>query len=219
MARGRHPTRIYINPPDKQTTAKYLYQWSGRDLRREPERFPCLTSPELFGNNRPLEIDFGCGTGVLACSRAKQYPDSNVLGIDQSQKPLFCALRDAAALKLENIKFLRGNFSMMIPLLRPQTVSAAFYLFPNPPQDYHKERANAGRRTFLQNLYLALIRGGRLYFATDEQLFFDCMNNIVKNDLHFKTLDTKIADCGLITRYWQKWEEQGKSVKSFVVER
>jgi tRNA (guanine-N7-)-methyltransferase len=219
MARGRHPTRIHINPPEEQIAEKYLFQWCGRDLRREPKRFPSLTSQELFGNSRQLEIDFGCGTGVLACSRAKQYPESNVLGIDQSQKPLFCAIRDAAALKLDNIKFLRGNFSIMIPLLLPQTVSAAFYMFPNPPEDYHKERANARRQHFLQNLHTALIPGGRIYFATDEPLFYDCMNNIITNDLHFKTLDTEIADCGMITRYWQKWEEQGKSVKSFVVEK
>jgi tRNA (guanine-N7-)-methyltransferase len=217
MARGRHPTRIHIDPPDEQIAAKYLSQWYGRDLRREPHRFPSLTSPELFGNNRPLEIDFGCGMGIFACSRAQHYPAINMLGIDQSQKPLYCALRDAAAMKLENIKFLRGNFSIMVPLLRPQTISAAFYLFPNPPRDYHKERANARRRHFLQNLHNALIPGGRLYFATDALLFFECVNDIIKNDLHLKTLDPKIADCETITRYWRMWEEQGRNVRSIVV--
>ncbi len=219
MARGRHPTRIHIDPPDEQIAAKYLYHWYGGDLRREPHRFPGLTSPELFGNSRPLEIDFGCGTGILACGRAKQCPDINMLGIDQSQKPLYCAIRDAAAFKLENIKFLRGNFSIMVPLLRPQTVSAAFYLFPNPPRDYHKERANARRRQFLQNLHSALIPGGRIHFATDAPLFFECVNDIIKNDLHFNILDSEIADCDMITRYWRMWEEQGRSVRSFVVEK
>ncbi len=219
MARGRHPTRIRIDPPDEQTAAKYLCQWHGGDLRREPQRYPGLTSPELFGNNLPLEIDFGCGTGILACSRAKQYPDINLLGIDQSQKPLFCAIRDAAAFNLGNIRFLRGNFSIMIPLLRPQTISAAFYLFPNPPRDYHKERANARRRCFLQNLHGALLPGGRIYFATDEPLFFECMNGIIKNDLNFKTIDSRFADHDILTRYRRLWEEQGRIVRSIVVER
>jgi tRNA (guanine-N7-)-methyltransferase len=217
MARGRHPTRIHIDPPDEQIAAKFLYRWYGGDLRREPQRFPGLTSPELFGNNRPLEIDFGCGTGILACSRAKQYSDINMLGIDQSQKPLYCAIRDAAALKLGNIKFLRGNFSIMVPLLRPQTVSAAFYLFPNPPGDYHKERANARRRHFLKNLHDALIPNGRIYFATDAPLFFECMNDIIINDLHLKAFGPEIADCDMLTRYRRLWENQGRSVRSFVV--
>jgi tRNA (guanine-N7-)-methyltransferase len=219
MARGRHPTRIRIDPPDEQTSAKYLFNWYGADLRREPQRFPGLTSPELFGNNRPLEIDFGCGNGVLACSRARQYPDINMLGIDQSQKPLYCAIRDCATSRLENIRFLRGDFNIMVPLLRPQTVSTAYYLFPNPPRNYHKERANAKRRHFLHNLHSALIPGGRIYFASDAPAFFECVHDIVKNDLHFKTLDLGIADCDLITRYRRMWEEQGRCVWSFVVEK
>lgn len=219
MARGRHPTRIRIDPPDERTAAKYLCRWFGRDLRREPQRFPGLTSRELFGNNRPLEIDFGCGTGILACNRAKLYPGINMLGIDQSQKPLYCAIRDAAAFKLENIKFLRGNFSIMVPLLRPRSIRAAFYLFPNPPRDYHKERANARRRHFLQNLHDALIPGGRVYFATDAPLFFECMSDIVNNDLHFKTLASEITDDDMITRYRRMWEEKGRDVRSFAIEK
>jgi tRNA (guanine-N7-)-methyltransferase len=217
MARGRHPTRIHVDPPDGQTAAKYLCRWYGRDLHREPHRFPALTSPDLFGNSRPLEIDFGCGTGVLACGRARRFPDVNFLGIDLSQKPLYCAIREAAASSLENIKFIRGNFTMMLPLLRPQTVTAAFYLLPNPPRDYHLERANARRRNFLQSLYNALVPGGRFFFATDSDAFFGCMSDILKHDLHFKTLD--LEDTDIRTRYWHLWEEHGRSVKSFVVKK
>jgi len=219
MARGRHPTRIHIDPPDEQTVAKYLQCWNGRDLRQEPHRFTGLTSPELFGNNRPLEIDFGCGAGILACSRAKQYADINMLGIDQSQKPLFCAIADAVALKLENVKFLRGDFEIMIPLLRPQTISAAFYLFPNPPQDYQKARANVRRRRFMHSLHNALTTGGRIFFATDEPLYFECMYEIVKTGLRLKTFNSAIADYDMNSRYSRLWEEKGRDIKSFVIEK
>jgi tRNA (guanine-N7-)-methyltransferase len=219
MARGRHPTRIHIEPPGEQIAAKYLSCFSGRKLRSDPQSFPSLTSPGLFGNTLPLEIDFGCGTGILACSRAKQCPDINVVGIDQSQKPLFCAIRDACASNLDNIKFLRGDFNVMIPLLRPQTLHAAYYLFPNPPGNYHKERANMRRREFMQSLYDALVPNGRIYFATDETSFFDCMNDIAANDLHCKMLDPEIADSDSITRYRRLWAEKGRKVRSFVVSK
>jgi tRNA (guanine-N7-)-methyltransferase len=217
MARGRHPTRIHVDPPDAQTAAKYLRRWYGRDLHREPHRFPGLTSPDLFGNDRPLEIDFGCGTGVLACDRARRFPHVNFLGIDLSQKPLYCAIREAAASSLENIRFIRGNFFMMLPLLRPQAVTAAYYLLPNPPRDYHLERANARRRNFLQSLYDALVPGGRFFFATDSDAFFGCMQSIMKHDLHYETLNLKDTD--IRTRYWHLWEEHGRSVKSLAVEK
>jgi tRNA (guanine-N7-)-methyltransferase len=219
MARGRHPTRIRIDPPDGQAAAKYLRIWYGGDLHREPQRFPALTSPELFGNDRPMEIDFGCGTGVLACSRARRFPDVNFLGIDQSRKPLFCAIRDAVAFNLENVKFIRGDFNVMLALLRPQTIRRAFYLFPNPPQDYHLDRANVRRRDFLQALYRALAVGGRFYFATDSNPFFGCLSGILRNDLHYKTLNPEIADSDISTRYRRIWEERGRNVQSLVVEK
>jgi tRNA (guanine-N7-)-methyltransferase len=219
MARGRHPTRIHIDPPDEQARMKYLRIWYGGDVHRDPHRFPGLTSPELFGNDRPLEIDFGCGTGVLMCGRAEKYPDVNFLGIDQSQKPLFCAVREAVALSLNNVKFIRGDFEVMLALLRPQTISAAYYLFPNPPQDYHLIRANVRRRSFLQTLYGALVIGGRFYFATDSTSFFGCMNGILRNELRYTTLVSEFGDPSMSTRYRRIWEERGRNVKSFTVEK
>jgi tRNA (guanine-N7-)-methyltransferase len=219
MARGRHPTRIHIAPPDEHTAAKYLRSWDGSQLRSEPAGFPGLTSRELFGNDRPLEIDFGCGTGVLSCSRAQRYPDVNFIGIDQSQKPIFCAIRDAVSLNLENIMFLRGDLNLLLPLLRPQTVSAAYYLFPNPPLDYHKERANARRRLFLESIYNALVPGGTFIFATDSNVLFGNMSDILHNQLHYKSHTPNFAAFNFGTRYQRIWEERGRSVKSFVIEK
>jgi len=219
MARGRHPTRIRIDPPDAQNTAKYYYRWHGVDLFHELHRFPSLTSKDLFGNSHPLEIDFGCGQGILACSRARQYSGSNILGIEKSQKPLYCSIRDAAELKLDNIKFLHGDFNMMLPLLRPGTVSKAFYLFPNPPEDYYVDRANAKRRLFLQSIYDALAPGGCFYFTTDALPFFQCINNILTKSLKYRIFESDAIDSDILTCYRQRWEQQGRSFKSIVVEK
>jgi tRNA (guanine-N7-)-methyltransferase len=219
MARGRHPTRIHIAPPDDRMEAKYLFRWEGRYLFHEPHRYPGLTSPEIFGNDKPLEIDIGCGQGVLTCSRARQYPDRNFIGIDKSHKPIFCAVHDAAATGLDNIKFIRSDFLAMLGLFRPQTVRTAYYLFPNPPQDYHQERANGRRRAFLQNIHDALLPGGRLYFATDAPAFFACMNDIIEKDLCFTILGNESADAIMTTHYRQLWEREGRPYQGLVVEK
>jgi tRNA (guanine-N7-)-methyltransferase len=217
MARGRHPTRIHIDPPDEQTAAKYFRQWSGGDLYRDPHVFPRLTSPSLFGNSQPLEIDVGCGTGVLVCDRALKFPETNFLGIDQSCKPLYCAVREAATRLLENIRFIRGDINFMLPLLQPRTVNTAYYLLPNPPRDYHIARANERRRVFLHSIYNALAIGGRFYFATDSNVLFEYTGAILKSELGYEVRDIEIAATGISTQYLRRWHERGRSVKSCMV--
>jgi len=219
MARGRHPTRIHIDPPDEVTAAKYFMRWHGREVRHEQRRFPGLTSRGIFGNNLPLEIDFGCGMGMFTCCRAKENPDINFLGIDKSQKPLYYAVRTAVEMSLGNIKFLRGDFGVMLPLLQSQTVSNAYYLFPNPPLDYHSERANMRRRLFFESIHTALLPGGRFYFATDSHVFFTCVDGILRNDLIYKVLLQDEIEGDIITGYRRRWEEEGRDVRELAVEK
>jgi tRNA (guanine-N7-)-methyltransferase len=217
MARGRHPTRLYIDPPEPQVAEKYLRCWYGGDIIRDPHRFPGLTSFDLFGNNNPLEIDFGCGMGVLACNRAQQDPLINILGIDISQKPLFCAINDANVRGLDNVKFVRSNFNALLSLLKPETVSTAYYLFPNPPHDYFHQRANAVRKRFLEIVYASLVKDGRFIFVTDSGEFFKCMETIIIKELHYVHSDFNIDVSGISTWYRSIWESRGKDVWGIVV--
>lgn len=217
MARGRHPSRLYVDPPEPQVAEKYLRYWYGGDIIREPHSFPGLISPDLFGNSNPLEIDFGCGMGVLACNRAEQSPAINVLGIDVSRKPLFCAINDAHNRGIDNVKFVRGNFNALLPLLKSETVSTAYYLFPNPPHDYFHQRANAGRKRFLETLYSSLVKDGRFIFATDSVDFFKCMEIILTKELNYNHSSLDFDSSGISTWYKSIWESRGKDVMGIVV--
>jgi tRNA (guanine-N7-)-methyltransferase len=217
MARGRHPTRIEVAPPDEATAAKYLYRWCGGDLYRDLSRFPHLTSAGLFSNDRPIEVDFGCGNGELICNRAQQLPDVNFLGIDQSSKPLYCAVQAAANLNLQNIRFIRGDFITMLPLLQPQTVTTAYYLLPNPPRDYHIERVNARRHAFVRSIHNALVIDGTFFIASDSTAFFEYLCAIIRSDIGCPIHDVEISATEIHTQYLTIWQERGKKVHSCMV--
>jgi hypothetical protein len=40
---------------------------------------------------------------------------------------------------LDAIRFIEGDFNVILALRKPATVNAVYYLFPNPPRDYHFE--------------------------------------------------------------------------------
>ncbi|NLD91706.1 MAG: methyltransferase domain-containing protein [Fibrobacter sp.] len=212
MARGRHPTRLHIAPPTQEVAEKYLRSWYGGDIIREPHKFPGLTSQELFGNNNPLEIDFGCGMGVLTCDRARQNSGSNIIGIDFSQKPIFCGIHEAHKSGLDNIKFVRCNFNAIMPLLKPSSITKAYYLFPNPSRDYFNKRANEGRMRFLAAIYNALADQGQFIFATDSSELFKCMETIIKSELQYSNVSVDLDASGICTWYRNIWESRGKDI-------
>lgn len=54
-------------------------------------------------------LDAGCGTGNVAIDLAKRFPDIDVLGIDFTDRSLEIAKKNAAKLKLKNIRFEKSD--------------------------------------------------------------------------------------------------------------
>ena len=69
----------------------------------------------LRGRRDPLHVDLGTGIGPVALVVAAALPRAKVFGIDVSSKPLELARRNAARLRLHNIRFLKGDLFGPLP--------------------------------------------------------------------------------------------------------
>lgn len=54
---------------------------------------------------RTLIVDVACGNGYLPCFYAREFPQSEVLGIDSCQEAVACAKELAQRLNLQNVRF------------------------------------------------------------------------------------------------------------------
>lgn len=154
-------------PPSPEAMERYLRVWIAEELHFHPERFPRLDSPGLFGNDRPLEVEIGCGTGEFLLALAAERPGTNFLGIDPLTKVLFFAAREAERLGLKNLRLVRAPMDVLYPLLAPASVSAAYVHFPDPfvrTRGRHKV-LNA---TFFEAMQRALLPGGTLSVVSDK---------------------------------------------------
>src|SRR5688500_5065829 len=95
--------------PDEALLERYLLHWHTGDLYHRSDDFPTITSTELFGDDKPLELEIGCGTGEYICHKAAAHPEHNYLGIDVSLKSLYVAVHEAAEQGLENIRFIKTS--------------------------------------------------------------------------------------------------------------
>lgn len=200
-------------PPDEETARKYLMHWTAGDLYRHLETFPAIRSRELFGDDRPLELEVGCGTGEFLCYLAENEPSTNFVGVDMSLKSIYIGVERARALGLGNIKFIRAAVQYAYPLMAPESLAAVYLHFPDPclhPKFRKKRLFNA---VFLDNVFRALVEGGELSIMTDKPELFQIMLAQLEQDKRFEKAHSERYLRGTgweaKSRYQVTWERRG----------
>ncbi len=213
MSRRSLTRRIRYQPPDPRSIERYLLFFSTKELFWNPDMFAPIDSYHLFGNDRPLELEIGCGTAEFLCALALEHPQTNFVGVDIASKPLFKAISTAEALALPNIKFIKGDFKRMYPLLAADALQAVYLHFPDPHmrQRYHKRRMLSPQ--FLDKIDRALIPDGRLSIMTDHGELFIEILTLVERDVRFaKTHSERYLigfDAPAKSRFQRIWERHG----------
>lgn len=94
--------------------------------RPDTERLVELALDRLKGVEAPQIADIGTGSGCIALALAAERPDAAVVAVDRSADALAVARENAAALSLENVRFVEGD--LLEPVSGPLDLVAS-----NPP--------------------------------------------------------------------------------------
>ena len=93
---------------------------------------PLLLS-ESFGNDRPIEIDLGSGSGKFLVEAGLRYPERNFLGIERLLGRVRKTRRKACQFSLKNVRVLRVEIDYAVKYLLPSGSISRFHLsFPDP---------------------------------------------------------------------------------------
>lgn len=185
MSRGRYPRRIKIHPGVEALADRYLLYWRSEELYRHPERFPKMTSAELFGNHKPLEMDVGCGTSDFLCEMAFRRPETNFVGVDIARKPLLRAVETAAARALANVRFVRADVKLLYALWEEDALLSIYLHFPAPYRKGKHRKRRIFDTEFLDQVQRTLVPGGRLRVMTDEAAMYAEMRALAAADRRF----------------------------------
>jgi tRNA (guanine-N7-)-methyltransferase len=200
-------------PPEPRDAQQYLRGFNSKELFSHPERFNPLDSYHLFNNDRPLHLEIGCGTADFLCALALDNPSANFVGVDIAAKPLFKAVRNAAALALSNIMFIKGDIGLLCPLLADGALQAIYLHFPDPHMKTRYRKRRVLSEAFLDHADRALAPGGLLSFMTDHQAFFLETLGLLEQDHRFtKTHPERYLvgfDTSARSYFQQLWEGHG----------
>lgn len=210
-------------PPDEETARKYLLEWPSAELYHSPEKFPRVSSMGLFGNDLPLEVEIGCGTGEFLVSLAERDPGANFVGVDISLKSLWIAVEKARSRGLDNIRFVKASVLLVYPLLVPGSLRAIYLHFPDPCLHPKYRPRRLFTPAFLDNVHRALAPEGQLSVMTDVPVLFEKMLAVAEADERFEKAHPERFlvgfDEGAKSRYQAIWERHGAAPLRFLLRK
>lgn len=216
MPRGRYPKRLYLNNLDEKILERYRLLWRSKQLYFEPETFPPITVKELFGVDKKLVIEIGCGDGEFLCKLARRESDICFLGIEVSRKPIELAVSNVVKDSLSNIRFLQADLRFVAPLFLPETVDVFYLHFPAPFSMKSKFKRQTYSKEILLHIHRALTIGGRLSFITDDETAFEYVCEEVKQIEGFRVVSAEDyhleIEPELKSTYHKFWEKKGRVI-------
>ena len=128
---------------------------------------------EIFGNDHPVEIDLGSGSGKFLIETGLRYPERNFLGVERLLGRVRKTRRKACHRSLANVRVLRVEIDYAVRhLLLPNSVSRFHLSFPDPwPKRRHHTRRLVDEE-FLGAINTALEPNGELWIKTDHVEYF-----------------------------------------------
>jgi tRNA (guanine-N7-)-methyltransferase len=123
---------------------------------------------QIFGNDHPLALEIGSGTGDFVVELARRNPHFNYLAIDIYNRGCYKTCRKVDIHGLDNVRVARTEARHLLSHHMQQDQLAAIYInCPDPwPKKRHRKRRLV-QAEFLCHLRHYLMPTGSFYFCTD----------------------------------------------------
>ena len=180
---------------------------------------------EFFGNDKPIELEIGCGKCTFIAEKAKMNPDVNYIAVDIKNDMLGVGRRNIEKLFSEtgkspdNIALVRYNVEQLDKIIAPEDGIAVMYInFCNPwPRLKHNKR----RLTYPKKLRMYrgfLTKDGVIYFKTDDDELFE--DSVVyfeeaEYNIRYITRDLHNSDIigNIVTEHEKMFSDEGVPIK------
>jgi len=126
---------------------------------------------DVFGNDRPVEVEIGPGRGDVLLAFAGRRSGTNFFAIERVHGAVASIAARAAARGLPNVRVVAGDARCIVARLVPDASVTAYHIyFPDPwPKTRHRARRLACPE-FARDVARTLAPGGAVHVASDLSL-------------------------------------------------
>ena len=172
----------------------------------------------MFGNDRPVEMEIGCGKGGFALERARQYPERNFFAMEWASKYYRHAVDRMERWGIKNIRIMRADARIIVErCMSPACLSALHVYHPDPwPKKRHFKR-RLFRPSFVEAVVSALRPGARFSLSTDHAGYFEVIAEVTRAradliEVPFEDAEAGFTETRVNTNFEIKYRKQGLSI-------
>ncbi len=180
----------------------------------ETEEDLTLDLPALFGAERPLYVEIGCGKGGFITQMAALHPEISFLAVEKTANVLVSACEKAMEMELDNVRFLKLSAEYLWRYLPEQSVDRLYLNFscPFPKEKYRNHRLTAPR--FLRIYRRILKPEAVICQKTDNMHFFEfSIENLTQNGFALRNVSLDLHHSGdtenIETEYERRFAAEG----------
>lgn len=181
--------RSFVRRDGRRTAAQdraYAELWPQFGLSLENG---ILDFMQIFGNDAPVLLEIGFGTGQSLLAAAKTFPDKNFIGVE-THKPGIGAL--LLGMQLNQLKNIRAFHTDVIDVLEKcipdQSLDGVQIFFPDPWQKRKHHARRLVQPEFLKLILRKLKPQAELHLATDWEDYAKHMMKVVSAESGFINL-------------------------------
>ena len=173
---------------------------------------------EVFGDDKPIELELGIGKGRFLIQQAETRPDVNFVGVEWASRYFRLVAERAAKRELANFRVLRDDAAHFIrDTIGDNCVHAVHVYFPDPwPKARHLKRRLI-QPWFAREAARVLVDGGMVKLATDHPEYAVQMEDVFDSDQDFEQTFRAIGDDAPegVTNWEQKFRAEGRTIHKY----
>ncbi|MBI4309210.1 MAG: hypothetical protein HY591_02650 [Candidatus Omnitrophica bacterium] len=165
--------------------------------------------PQVFGNDRPVEVEIGFGNGEYLARLAQENPLVNYIGFEEYCERISRALRKLSRVAADNVRVMRLDVRPgFMYLFAPRAIRFIHCLFPPPWPKKSDAKHRLWTRGFLRLANNRLADNGAMRIVTDHEPYAEWIEEQVSGsgfDLKRARIPARYG-----TKFERKWVEGGQ---------
>lgn len=177
---------------------------------------------DFFKNDNPIVLELGCGRGEYTVGLARQYADTNFIGVDIKGSRMWHGAQEALNEGLKNVGFLRTNIEFIHEMFASDEVSEIWLTFSDPQMKKPTKRLTS--TYFMERYRKFLVDGGLIHLKTDSNFMATYTRLMAEHnglsieqwtdDLYHSDLSLQTSHLLTIRTYYeQMWLDRGLTIK------